>query len=476
MIISFMLFLPACYSNFHVNNLFDFSESSSRKTTNEEDTYATLAAAHHPRILQAHGGAYRNPKLERMLANIISKLAAVSHDPNQTYRMTILDSTSINAFALPGGYIYVTRGMLTLANDSSEVAAVLAHEIAHITANHGILRFQKEAELRRADRLPRHILPSANTKPHDTLNDQQKLAQFSRNQELQADSIGIEMLAQAGYDPFASPRFLKSMEAYNAFRNLSGNTQSSLDFLATHPTTPKRINLAIEKARTFKTAKIASTDRSAFLKSIDGIIFGGSLHEGYVRGQNFIHPQLRITFSVPDTFTIETRTNTVVASGPNKIAFRFDAVSLTENISASDYLKSGWMTGLDESSVHPITIHGLKAAHAYASNENWQFDVVVIPMNNQVFRLITAAPHQSSNFHSIAHNITHSFRSLSWEDLQKLKPLKIRVTRVKQGDSIASLSYQMQETPHQEELFRIINGLSSEEILHVGSFVKIIAE
>ncbi len=477
-LINLMLFLSACYAPLPSS---DTSSSANAprgiEHTNKNNVYATLGATQHPRILQIYGGAYHDSKLERMLEKIVQKLTIASKNSDQTYHVTTLDSENVNAFALPGGYIYVTRGMLALANDSSEVAAVLAHEIAHIVANHGILRLQKKAELKRANHKNTNLLSHPDTKHQDTMKNKQQLAQFSRNQELQADSIAIEMLYRAGYDPFASPRFLQSLEAYNAFRNTLGGTKNtSLDFLATHPTTPQRIHLAIKKAQEISTPNIGNTDRDSFLNSIDGMIFGGNFHKGYVRENRFIHPQLRVTFSVPNDFTITNSGHAVLISRPDKIAIRFDAVPLPANISATDYLKSGWVVGLDESSVHPITIQGLSGAHAYAANEQWQFDVVVIIFNNHVFRFLTAAPHHFQNFEAIANKTVQSFHPLSPSQLSTLKPLKIRVIRVKQGEDVANLSEKMQDTAHKEKLFRILNALSPTQTLQAGTRVKIIAE
>ncbi len=476
-LIGLTLFLSACHTTPLPNDISSsLLSSKTSKHNGKSNVYDTLGATQHPRILQIYGGAYNNPKLESMLKKIVHKLAIASKSFDQTYHVTTLDSKSVNAFALPGGYIYVTRGMLALANDSSEVAAVLAHEIAHIIANHGILRLQKKAELRLKNRNYTNILSHSRTNNRNTIKDEKQLAQFSRNQELQADWIAIEILNRAGYDPFASPRFLQSLEAYNAFCNTSETINASLDFLATHPTTPERIQLAIKKAQEISTPNTGIKDRDSFLNSIDGTVFGGNTHEGYVRENQFIHPKLGITFSVPNGFKITTSSNVVLASNPNKIAIRFDAVPLPANMSASDYLKSGWIIGLDESSVNPIMIHSLHGAHAHAANEQWQFDVVVILFNNYIFRFLTAAPHHFKNFESVAKSTVQSFHPLSSLQLKKLQPLKIRVVRVKPQESIASLANKMQGTVHKEKLFRIINELSPTQTLTAGTRVKIITQ
>ncbi|WP_034987311.1 M48 family metalloprotease [Bartonella florencae] len=478
-LIGLTVLLSACHTHFPKNDMLFSDSSETIKRASKNNIYVTLSALQHPRILQKYGGTYHEAKLERLLAKIVQKLAAaaVSQKNSQPhYSVTILNSESINAFALPNGSIYITRGMLALANDCSEIAAILAHEIAHITANHGILRLQKKAELKSAQHISSHLFTHDASKLYNPIKEQQQLAQFSRNQELQADSIALEMLKQAGYDPFASPRFLQSMEAYSAFRHFSGTTSSSSDFLANHPSTPQRIRLAKKKAHKISRGYRGNTDCDSFLKSIDGMIFGGSAQTGFVRENHFIHPQLRVAFSVPHNFTIENSAHTVWASGPEKIAIRFDSLPRVFERSASNYLKSGWITGLDESSIHPITLQGLSGARGRATNEQWQFDVVVILFNNHIFRFLTAAPHDSQHFAAIAAQTVQGFQTLSSSQLKKLKPLRIRIVQVKRGESVTTLANKMQNTLHKEKLFRILNGLSPTQTIREGTNVKIIIE
>jgi len=181
-----------------------------------------LGALQHPRILATYGGEYRDTNVERMVAKIVGRLIAVSENPNQTYRITLLDSPNINAFALPGGYVYVTRGFLALANDFAEVTAVIAHEVAHVTANHGILRQQKEAELALANQVVTDVLTDNLVKRETVVRGSLSLARFSRNQELQADAIGVRMMAAAGYDPFSAPPFFASNGVLFPFQECVG--------------------------------------------------------------------------------------------------------------------------------------------------------------------------------------------------------------------------------------------------------------
>ncbi len=235
---------------------------------------ADLAKAQHPRILATYGGEYSDPKLERMVAKIVGRLTVVSANPTQTYRITILNSPNVNAFALPGGYLYITRGLLALANDSSELAAVIAHEMGHVTANHGLQRQQLEAEEGLATKVVSDVLGDNATAKAALIRGKLRLAQFSRNQELEADAIGIKSVGEAGYDPYAAGRFLQSMSSYAGFRSVSGATDASLDFLATHPNTPQRIDLAQRHARMFGPPGFGTRDRDSYLAGIDGLLYG----------------------------------------------------------------------------------------------------------------------------------------------------------------------------------------------------------
>ncbi|MBV2144770.1 M48 family metalloprotease [Falsochrobactrum sp. TDYN1] len=440
------------------------------------DRLAQLGAQQHPRILATYGGEYKDPKLERMVAKIVGKLTTVSDKPDQTYRITILDSPNINAFALPGGFLYITRGLLALANDSSEVAAVIAHEMGHVVANHGILRQEKEAETAIAGRVASEVLHNEAASREATIRGKLRLAQFSRNQELQADVLGIRMIGEAGYDPFASARFLQSMEAYTSFRSVSGATDASLDFLASHPATPQRIELALGHARRIGAPGVGTADRDPFLNGIDGLLYGDSPNEGYVRGQTFLHPKLGVAFRVPDGFSIDNSANAVMASGPGEIAIRFDGASLPSGSSLTDYIRSGWVKGLDESSIRPLTINGMPAASARASADRWQFDIVVISINNKVYRFLIAAPKGSGALSPASQAVTQSFRQLSDTERAAIKPLRIRVVTVKPGDTMASLAARMQDATRKLDLFRLLNAMPAGATVSVGDRVKLISE
>ncbi|MGC4026096.1 MAG: M48 family metalloprotease [Mesorhizobium sp.] len=445
-------------------------------TVQKNNKLAALARAQHPRILATYGGEYADPKLERMVAKVVGNLTTVAGNPGQAYRITILNSPNVNAFALPGGYLYVTRGLLALANDSAELAAVLAHEMGHVTANHGIARQQAEAEAELATKAATELFGQSSVAEVAALRGKLKLAQFSRNQELEADVIGIRSSGQAGFDPYAAGRFLQSMAAYSNLRSVSGATDASLDFLASHPNTPQRIELAERHARNFGPPGTGVVDRDSYLAGIDGLLFGDTPEEGYVRGHTFLHPGLGVSFSVPEGFVIDNTSVAVTANGPGNVAIRFDGVTLQPNVTLPDYLRSGWVTGLEAESIRSVRINGNDAAIARARADNWQFDIAVIRAGGQVYRLLTAAPVASNSLDATARTVSNSFRLLSASEKAALKPLRIRILTAKSGDTVASLSSRMVGVDRKEELFRVLNEIPTGNAVPAGYKVKIVTD
>ena len=420
------------------------------------DPQSIIGRSQHPKILAAYGGAYSDPKLERMLATVVGKLAAATDDPNRAYRITVLNSPNVNAFALPGGYVYITRGLLALADDSAEVAAVIGHEMGHITANHGIERQQREQAAEIASRVVSEVLPKDAGGQVALARGKLSLAQFSRQQELEADTLGIRHIARAGYDPFAAARFLQAMDSYTKIRNAFQASNPSLDFLASHPSAPQRIELARTQARQYAAPGAGATDRDRYLAGIDGMLFGDSAVEGYVRERRFYHPGLGITFEVPPGFSLDNTAEAVLSSGPNDTAIRFDGVALPTTTSLVDYVSSGWIGGLDPTSVRQRQIGGLEAVSARAQGGEYAFDVTVIRLGGQVYRFLTAvqADRGGASAATIANQVAGSFRVLSPGEKANLKPLRIRIVTAGAGDTVDRIAGRMVGIDRKTPMFR----------------------
>lgn len=442
-----------------------------------DDPQEALGQREHPLVLAKYGGEYRNEKAEEALALIVGRLVSVSDDPSRIYKVTILDTPKVNAFALPGGYLYLTRGLLALANDSSEIAAVIAHEMAHVASNHAILRQEKVSSAQVGQQVVSEVLGDSIAARLALAANQIKLADFSREQELQADAIGIRMIGQAGFDPYAAARFLDTMRAYQTFMAGNSDPLDDVTFLASHPTTPQRVELAKRHARLFGAPGIGDRERERYLVGIEGLLFGDTAEEGFVRGRIFSHSKLGITFTVPEGARIENQPKAVIITGPGDAATRFDAAVIGKRDTLPEYLRSGWINGLIETSiVEGKTPSGLAMAAADAQADGWQFRVKVIRIDQQVYRFITALPSGAPRITAISDEITATFRELYRSERKALSPLKVRVVEVKPGESLGELTDQMRDGEDSLSLFRIINGLMPGEKPLPGTKVKIVTD
>jgi predicted Zn-dependent protease len=251
-----------------------------------------------PQILQTYG-KYEDADLARYVSALGNKLGALSHQPNLVYTIQVLDSPVVNAFAVPGGYVYLTRGILAYLNDEAELAGVVAHEIGHIAARHSAQQYSNaqlaQFGLGLGSMLSKTFRKYAGVAEFGV---GMLFLSFSRNDERQADSLGVEYSAKAGYDSNHMANLFVSLERLNP-----GESPGGLPgWFSTHPNPENRI-AAIKQDTLAWRAKIQQTqfavNRDQYLRQIDGIVFGEDPRQGYVEGNIFYHPQLRFQFPVP---------------------------------------------------------------------------------------------------------------------------------------------------------------------------------
>jgi predicted Zn-dependent protease len=435
-------------------------------------------AREHKRLLAAFGGEYRYAPAQALADEIIAKLTPATDQPNLNFHVTILNSASINAFALPNGSIYITRGLLTLANSTSEIASVLSHEMAHITARHAIARAQLE---RRAT-----LVSRVNS---DLLNDEQSgqarqnegritIASFSRQQELEADQIGVRIMAKAGFDPHAAMRFLKSLERSSILRGLSA-PKNSVDFLSTHPSTPERIEAALQAARQLSTASNISAekeqkDRNRYIAAINSISFGDDPTEGVINGTVFSHPRLAFTFNAPDGFVLKNSAIAVLGfKDNNQQALRFETVRVAPNTSLVDYLKKSPVEGAPTSKIETLQMSGFEAATAIANSNEWTYRFAIFRNGERSYRMILAAQNFTPEVDKQFIASLSSFRKLLQNEVQNIRAQKVTTIIAQANDTASSLSANMNGI-QKFERFLVLNGLGADEALKAGTRYKII--
>jgi predicted Zn-dependent protease len=437
----------------------------------------------HQRILAAYGGVYNDPKLQALIERTVERLVAASERPDLHYKVTMLNSQSINAFALPTGQLYVTRGLIALANDESELASVLAHEMGHVVARHAAIREEQAKQAALVGRVVSDVITDPEVGALALAKSKLALASFSRAQEFEADGIGIGIASRAGYDPYGAVRFLTSMEHNSELKpQQSGPIDPRApDFLSSHPATPERITNATVNAKQYSgpetTGTVAGRDKDAYLAGIDGIVFGEDPSEGFVRGRRFLHPRLGFTFTAPEGFTLENTAQAVlgVRHGGGQ-ALRLDVVRVPAEQTLAGYLTSGWIENIDPSTVEDVTVNGFSGATAAAKGDQWDFRLYAIRFGSDVYRFIFASKRRTPETDRAFHDSVGTFRRMSLAEIEDAKPLRLQVVTVGPSDTVEKLATRMAVADRQVERFRVLNGLEPSDRLKSGSEVKIVVE
>jgi len=435
----------------------------------------------HSKILEQFGGEYDDPALVRYVDSIGQFLAAASDSPRTGYTFTVLDSPLVNAFAVPGGYVYLTRGLLALADSEAEVAGVLAHEIAHITARHGSKRQSKGTIAGLGLVLLGTATDNQSLVDLGRVGAHAVLSAYSRKEEHEADEIGVRYLSRAGFDPGAMSSFLVKLKRHGEFEaSLHGRSpRPGLDFFATHPRTPERVDRAVAAARRTSVAD-PITARNLYLSKIDGLLYGDGPEQGFVRGRRFVHPVIRFEFEVPPRYRLLNGERSVTAFGPDGARMHFDLQRIERGLSLGRYLRQVWAPRARISHFERQMVNGMNAVTALArtGRDQWVRVAAIRFRRDTVARLAfvpAAAPDSRADR---GHRRTlHSFRRLSRREAEAVRPWRIEIHEVGRGDTVSRLTdwYFAPGVVQPRRLFRLLNGLPRGEP-RPGDRVKLVVE
>jgi predicted Zn-dependent protease len=431
----------------------------------------------HLRILASYGGIYENATLQSTIETTVDRLVAASERPDLKYKVTILNSPAINAFALPNGHIYVTRGLVALANDKSELASVLAHEMGHVIARHAAIREDQARQAALISHVVSDVLSDPQMGALALAKSKLTLASFSRAQEFEADGIGVGISARAGFDPFGASRFLTDMQRNADLKPAAGSGEARApDFLTTHPATPERVKNALANARQFSGPGGGERDRNEYLGDVDGLAFGEDPSEGFARGRRFLHPKLGFTFLAPPGFSLDNTAQAVLGLKGGDEAMRLDVVSVPAEQSLPAYLNSGWMEKVDPASIEEFSVNGFPAATATATGDQWSFRLFSVRFGSDVYRFIFAAKNKTAEVDRSFRESIGTFRRMSLKESEQVHPLRLKIVTVGPKDTVQSLAHRMATGDHSLDRFRVLNGLGPHDGVKPGAKVKIVVE
>jgi predicted Zn-dependent protease len=446
---------------------------------------AKSGAEQHPLLLQEFGGAMSGPQAQ-YVEQVGKNIAVQSSLSNarDAFTVSLLNSSVNNAFAIPGGYIYTTRQLVSLMNNEAELAGVLGHEVGHVAARHSQRRQQAATKNSILGALG-SILAGAvlgNSQIGQAISSgiqqgsQLLTLKFSRSQELEADGLGIQYLKSAGYDPHAMASVLQNLAMQNALDvSLQGRENATVpEWASTHPDPASRVQNALSLAGSVT----GITNRDTFLSRIDGLTYGDDPAQGVIEGNQFIHPNYRFAFSAPNGFYMVNGTSAVSIQGQRG---QGQLTTAQFNGNLETYVRQVF-AGLSQNqqiapqSLQRTTVNGIPAMYgtAQVNTSNGAVDVVVFAYefsNNQAFHFVTISQAGRSSVFSPMFN---SMRRISATEAGQVVPRVIDVVTVGSGDTVQSLAARMAYSNAQEQRFRVLNGLAAGETVRPGQKVKLV--
>lgn len=446
-----------------------------------------VGAQEHKKVI-AQYGLYENAKIQNYINTVGAHVAKNTERTDVQYKFFLLDSPIVNAFALPGGYIYLTRGLLALANNEAQMASVLAHETGHITGRHSAERYSRGVVTSLGAAILSSAIGSSGASEALGVGTDLYLKSYSRGQESEADSLGIRYLARSGYSPDAMAGFLSQLQADDGLQaHIEGKSSEGVSYFSTHPATADRVQKTKGEAAPYNGAGVSNTDH--YLQMIDGLIFGDSPEQGFVRGNDFYHTELGFKFSVPDGYKIINRTNNVLAVSDSGALMIFDFAK-NENMSVTTFMRQVWLKDkpdtVPDTVIEAMKVNGMNAATAglvgTVNGRNAQIRLIAIEWKKDRFaRFQVVVPDGLSNSEVDAlKSATYSFSALSASEKSRLKPYRIKILVAKSGDSVSSLASRMSNIDangdFRQARFRTLNGMAAGDQVKTGKLYKIITE
>ena len=425
-------------------------------------------------------GVYDDVELQRYVNDIGQQLARVSHRPNLPWSFTVVDNPAINAFALPGGYVYLTRGILAYLDDEAELAGVLGHEIGHVTARHAAQAYTRQAQAGIGLTILSIFVPAA--APFADLGSAGLSVLFlrhGRDAELEADRLGVEYGSGAGYDPAGVPRFLATLARVDAL-----SERGVPNWLSTHPDPGSRVTKAEPVAGTFVSDAAKALNRDQYLERIQGMVFGDRVEDGIVRGHEFLHPLLRLGVKFPEGWEITNTPQAVLAQEPGTEHFMvLQEVEQVRGRSIGDAavaaMRNAGYTVVDG---RIDRINGNEAhIGLYRGNAKDVGKVLMraahIAIGRQLYVVAGFAP--ENEFEQVDKDILPSvqtFRQLTTAEASQVRPNRIGFYTVKTGDSWQSIAARQGRNFVNAATLAIMNDHEVHVQPNAGERVKIVVE
>ena len=392
-------------------------------------------------------GVYNDPELQRYVTEVGLRMAKNSERPQLPWRFTVVDVPAVNAFAIPGGFIYITRGIMPFLDSEAELAGVLGHEIGHVTARHSAQQYTRQITGMVGLTALGLFVPAV--RPFGDLSSQALgvlFLKYGRGDELQADQLGARYESMNGWDPAAMPKFLSTLGRLD---EAAGDRRGVPNWLSTHPDPGSRVTEIQPTVNELKkSGGDFATNRDAFLQRIDGVVYGDNPDQGVARGSAFLHRALRFRIDFPQGWEIQNSPQQVVAKAPGADVFLLLQLvqqpqgGNIQQIALNDMGKAGFRAGR----VERTTVNGLDAAVGVYQGQLEGLGAVTtraahIAYGKNVYLLAgLVAPRAFDQSDSAFMGAIRSFRSLSAAEAENIRPDSVDFYVVRPGDTWQSIA------------------------------------
>ena len=413
------------------------------------------------------------------------RLAAYSPRKDVGYRFYVVDMLEPNAFALPGGYIYLSRGLLALVNSEAELANVIGHEIGHVAARHAAQRQTRATGVGILTVLGTVLAGAAGgaeaaqaASELGQIAGAGLIAAYSRDQEREADAIGQQLAAQAGYDPRSMATFLDTLEKYTALHE-GATTRPS--YFASHPALSERVTRTAGRAGTLTTvAQPPVADRAGMLMRFDGLIVGNDPAQGLFRDTLFLHPKLNLALQFPGSWATVNQRDVVAGQSSDRralITMHLVGPSRDPRLAGQEFIERH---GVNVAQARNVTIGGHRAFQiaGSASTQQGELGVLItwIDHPSGVMRITGVTPVATfTTFEDVFSKTAASFRSLRNEERMSVTERRLRSSAARSGESLQALGQRSKNHWSLEET-AIVNGLRADTSLSSGQLIKITVE
>lgn len=442
---------------------------------------ASIGASQHQEIIKQFGGVYENQKIQSYVNEIGQRMAQFSERQDVQYRFTVLDSPIVNAFALPGGYVYVTRGTLAVANSEAELAAVLGHEIGHVAARHQAARYSQGV----LTQLGATVLGAAIGVPAVSqaigVGGNLYMSSYSRDQETQADQLGVRYLSKSGYDMMGMSNFLRDMNLYqSASATMEGKEAAQFSYFSSHPDTAGRVTQSRSEIGKYPVQQSPIRSENRYLSMIRGMPYGESATQGFERGGTFYHPDIGFAFNIPPSFKIDNKPQRIAIEGRDNSILVIDMAKRGDAHRAEDYVSGVWLKGQGTGQVDSIQIGGMNAAttsvNVNIDNQPAEIRLIAIEWSASEFvRMQILIPRGASNAAvDDLKRISYSFRKMNGAERSSIRPYQIDIVTAKAGDDAQSLAANMGVSQAKVEQFAALNGLTPATPIVAGRMYKVV--